>query len=30
MPRVDTDKSVNEVITELLEKLLSEGKKTKR
>jgi hypothetical protein len=25
---VDADKSVNEVITELLEKLVSEGKKT--
>jgi len=27
---VDADKSVNEVITDLLEKMLSEGKKTKR
>ena len=27
---VDADKSVNEVLTELLEKLLSEGKKAKR
>jgi predicted CopG family antitoxin len=27
---VDEDKSVNQVITELLEKLLSEGKKPKR
>ncbi|PYR96125.1 MAG: hypothetical protein DMG16_28695 [Acidobacteria bacterium] len=27
---VDADKSINEVITDLLEKLLSEGKKTKR
>src|SRR4026209_2191832 len=27
---VDADKSVNEVITDLLEKLVSEGKKTKR
>jgi len=27
---VDADKSVNEVITDLLEKLLSEGKRTKR
>jgi predicted HicB family RNase H-like nuclease len=27
---VDADKSVNEVITDLLEKLVNEGKKTKR
>ena len=27
---VDADKSVNQVITDLLEKLLSEGRKTKR
>ena len=27
---VDADKSVNQVITDLLEKLLSEGKKPKR
>jgi uncharacterized protein Yka (UPF0111/DUF47 family) len=27
---VDADKSINQVVTDLLEKMLSEGKKTKR